>query len=134
MSNPTPGIFQNLSPASSLPPTSRYHSVGTAQIELPLDRSAIAPSSPRPAAATRTVVYLRRRFIPRPERFETLTEHFVAQGDRLDNLAARYIGDPEQFWRLCDANAVMQPRELTEKPGAIVRITLPEGIPAPPHA
>lgn len=133
MSNPIPGIFQNLPPASSFPPGSRYHSVGTARMEVPLDRSAIAPDSSRPAAETKTVAYLRRRFVPRPERFDTLAEHFVVQGDRLDNVTAKYLGDPEQFWRLCDANNAMQPDELTEHPGQTVRITLPEGIPAPPH-
>ena len=26
------------------------------------------------------------------------------QGERLDNVAAQYLGDPTLFWRLCDAN------------------------------
>jgi hypothetical protein len=50
------------------------------------------------------------------------------QGDRLDNLAARYLGDPEQFWRLCDANGAMRPDELVEVIGAVIKITLPQGI------
>lgn len=47
------------------------------------------------------------------------------------NLAARYIGDPEQYWRLCDANNAIRPDELIETVGRALRITLPEGIPAP---
>jgi nucleoid-associated protein YgaU len=47
------------------------------------------------------------------------------QGDRLDNLAARYLGDPEQFWKICDANNVLRPDELTEEIGRVVRIALP---------
>jgi hypothetical protein len=56
------------------------------------------------------------------------------QGDRLDNLTAKYLGDPEQFWRLCDANNALQPEELTDTVGRRVRITMPEGIPGPRSA
>jgi hypothetical protein len=59
-----------------------------------------------------------------------LQEHRVQQADRLDNIAARYLGDPEQFWRLCDANGVLRPEALIETIGNRIRITLPEGIPA----
>jgi hypothetical protein len=74
---------------------------------------------------------LRRRFVPQSSRFALLKEHVVVERDRLDNLAARYIGDPEQYWRLCDANNAIRPDELIETPGHRLRITLPEGIPAP---
>ena len=75
------------------------------------------------------VAYLQRRFLPPPENFSTLQEHTVAEGDRVDNLAARYLGDPLQYWRICDANRAMRPGELTETVGRRLRITLPEGIP-----
>jgi hypothetical protein len=55
----------------------------------------------------------------------------VTQGERLDIIAATYLGDPEQFWRICDANNAMRPDELTETPGRQLRITLPEGIQGP---
>lgn len=77
------------------------------------------------------IAYLRRRFVPSPENFALLEEHFVVEGERLDVITAHYIGDPEQFWRICDANPVLHPDELTEAPGTIIRITLPEGVPAP---
>jgi hypothetical protein len=80
------------------------------------------------------IVYLRRRFVPAPERFELLTEHTVSEGERLDNITALYLGDPEQFWRVCDANGVIRPEELTETVGRKIRITLPEGIPKTPNA
>ena len=38
----------------------------------------------------RKIVYVRRRFVPPPERFELLLEHVVTQGDRLDNVAAQW--------------------------------------------
>jgi len=59
-----------------------------------------------------------------------LQEHVVKQNERLDNITARYMGDPEQFWRICDANAAMRPDELTKTIGRRLRITLPEGIPS----
>lgn len=77
----------------------------------------------------RTIVYLKRRFVPPPERFATLEEHVVTAGERLDNITAQHLGDPEQFWRVCDANAALRPEELTEELGRRIRITLPEGIP-----
>jgi hypothetical protein len=75
------------------------------------------------------IAYLRRRFLPDPERFYALEEHLVSDGDRLDLIAHKHLGDPEQFWRICDANGAMRPEELIEETGRRLRITLPEGIP-----
>jgi hypothetical protein len=105
-------------PSTLFPPASRYHGIETATLE---------------TAEGKKVIYLKRRFVPPPERFELLQEHVVTQGERLDNITARYLGDPEQFWRLCDANGVLHPREL-EEVGRRLRITLPEGIPGMPNA
>ena len=52
-----------------------------------------------------------------------MTQHIVAPGERLDILAARYLGDPTQFWRFCDAAGVLVPDEL-EEPGRILPITM----------
>jgi hypothetical protein len=76
------------------------------------------------------VAYLRRRFVPPMERFDVLGGHVVVAGERLDHLAAQVLGDPEQFWRLCDANGAMLPDALMEV-GRTLRITMPEGIPGP---
>jgi hypothetical protein len=96
------------------PATSRYHNIETATLEL-RDGSE--------------VVYLRRRFVPSPDRFALLQVHVVVSGDRLDNVTARYLGDPEQFWRIADANGALRPEELVERVGRRLRITLPEGLP-----
>jgi hypothetical protein len=80
----------------------------------------------------RTIAYLRRRFVPPPENFALLQEHLVRGGDRPDLLGYQYLGDPEQYWRIADANAVFWPEELTDEPDRRVRITLPEGIPGTP--
>jgi hypothetical protein len=97
-------------------------------------RYAFTATSTLQTAEGRTIVYLQRRFVPAADRFALLMEHVVQQGDRLDNVTAAHLGDPEQFWRLCDANNAMQPDELTQTAGTIIRITLPEGIPAPRNA
>jgi hypothetical protein len=99
------------------PPGSRYHGIAT--------KTHVAPDG-------RTVVYLARRFVPPSGRFTLLREHAVVQGDRLDNVTARHLGDPEQFWRVADANDALRPDELTEEVGRRLRITLPEGIPGAP--
>jgi hypothetical protein len=75
------------------------------------------------------VAYLTRRFVPPPENFALVSQHAIVQGDRLDNLAARYFNDPVQFWRLCDANRALRPDELIETLGRMLAITLPDGVP-----
>lgn len=93
---------------------SRYHGLDTAQWT---------------AADGTPATYVRRRFIPPPENFATLREHVVEMGDRLDNLAAKHLGDPQQYWRICDGNGAVRPDELIETIGRRLRITLPEGVP-----
>lgn len=80
------------------------------------------------------VAYLRRRFVPPAELFELVEEHTVTEGDRLDNVTATRLGDPELFWRIADANNAIKPDELTATIGRKLRITLPEGIPGAPNA
>jgi nucleoid-associated protein YgaU len=75
--------------------------------------------------AGRAVRYVRRRLLgPVPAASVQGTEHVVLEGDRLDNLAARYLEDPEQFWRIADVNRAMRPEELAETPGRRLRIPL----------
>lgn len=97
-------------------------------------RYALTPTGTFVRADGTPVTYLKRRFVPAPENFALLQWHTVLQGERLDNIAAQYLGDPEQFWRLCDANRALRPDELTETIGRRLRITLPEGIPGVPSA
>ena len=71
----------------------------------------------------RVLRYKRRRVIPPQDDLPTLAEHRVTEGDRLDNITARYAGDPTQFWRLCDANDVLRPAEL-EAVGRVIRVAM----------
>ena len=102
--------------SAGFPSTSRYYQVATTE---------------RVAADGARTVHLRRRFVPAPDRFEALYELTVVQGDRLDNVTAQHLDDPEQFWRLCDANGAIRPTELTDTVGRRLRITLPEGVRGP---
>ena len=78
----------------------------------------------RPDGTGRDIHYTRRRFIGSAQDSTVMVEHSIVQGERLDNITARYIGDPEQYWRLCDANSVVDPQEL-EEIGRTVKITIP---------
>ena len=86
------------------------------------------PTTTRARPDGSLLVHLQRRFLPPVERFSLLQQHTVVRGQRLDHIAASYFSDPEQFWRLCDANNAMIPRALTAEPGRVLDITLPEGI------
>ncbi|TQV82481.1 LysM domain-containing protein [Exilibacterium tricleocarpae] len=108
----------NGTPTLSFPPTSRYYGIGTDTLE---------------TAQGREIVYLKRRFLPPPERFAVLQEHRVEDGDRLDNITARYLNDPLQFWRIADANRAMNPPALTAEIGRRLRIALPNGVPGLPN-
>lgn len=102
--------------AFRFPPTSRYHGIEVTKLALPDGRE---------------ISHLRRRFVPDPGRFELLHEHVVAGGERPDHVAASELGDPDAAWRIADANRALRIDELAEV-GRRLRITLPEGIPAPP--
>jgi hypothetical protein len=63
------------------------------------------------------------RVIPTPR---ALQSHRVVDGDRLDLLAYRYFGDPEQFWRICDGNAALWPDDLLAESGRTLSIPVAE--------
>ena len=59
---------------------------------------------------------------PRPDdRF-----HTVIEGDRVDLLAHRYLGQAYLWWIICDYNDIFFPMELT--PGTILRIPSAEHV------
>ena len=74
----------------------------------------------------RTIRYKRIRFIPDTGGTTAGTVPYRVQpDDRPDLVAYKTAGDPELFWRLCDANRVMRPDALTEAPGRLIRIPAP---------
>ena len=74
----------------------------------------------------REIAYKRRRFLPNPSAMQILAEVVVTQGDRLDLITAKTLGDPEQFWRICDINNAMNPFDLTNEIGRRLGIPLPQ--------
>jgi len=92
-------------------PTSRYAALETATLA---------------TMDSRRVAYKRRRFLPRGKDLPVLVEVTVTQSERLDLITARTLGDPEQFWRVCDANDAMNPVELTSEIGRTLRVPVPQ--------
>ena len=96
-------------------PSSRYYGNGTEQYTMP---DGIIVS------------YLSRRIIPQTTVYTQTQNYSVVAGDRLDNLAARFLGDPILFWMIADANGAKDPDDLTAEPGLVIQIPLVSGIPA----
>ncbi len=93
---------------------------------LPTSRYTDVPHATLIAPDGREIVYVQRRFVPRVRGGEAT--HTVVQGDRLDNITGRTLGDPEVFWRICDVNGAMRPDELTEVVGRVLWIPLYGGV------
>lgn len=118
MSTPSQAIFQFMGLNTSLfPSNSRYSGVATGTF----------------TTNGRNVAYVRRRFVPKAATLVTLQQYTVRQGDRLDNMAYKTLGDPTLFWQLCDSNTAMRPSEL-EMQGRMLNVTLPQGTPGAKHA
>ena len=91
--------------------TSRYDKLETATFEL---------------EDGRVVSYKRRRFLPQGDQMTLLSQVTVTEGDRLDLITARTLGDSEHFWRISDANNAMNPFDLTAEVGRRLRVPMPQ--------
>jgi hypothetical protein len=91
--------------------TSRYYNLEIATTTLPDGRTAS---------------YVRRRVLPQGEEMPLLAEVAVIQGERIDLIAHRTLGDPLAYWRICDANNAMNPQQLTQEPNRLLRVPLPQ--------
>jgi hypothetical protein len=103
-------------PPVTFPTDSRYHGFSVQQYTAPNGQ---------------VVPYLARRIVPQPgaPNYATINQYLVRQGDRLDIIAAQYLGDPLMAWLICDANGAMRPHDLVATPGTVLAITTPQGIP-----
>ena len=122
MNYPLQALMQRgIIPSVSFSTDSRYYNSATLQYT--------APSG-------QVITYLARRFVPQPgaPNYATVARHTVTQGDRLDLIAAKYLGDPLIFWLLCDANGAICPNSLIASPGTVLAITTPQGVPGVPSA
>ncbi len=94
-------------------PTSRYYALETVQMT---------------TSDGRGIAFKRRRFLPQGDALPLLASAPIGSGERLDLFTARTLGDPEQFWRICDANNAMRPTELTDEPGRVLRVPVPQPV------
>lgn len=74
---------------------------------------------------TREVAYLLPR--PAPVQAPVIARHRVADDDRLDLIAATYLGDPTAYWAVCDANLALDPDDLVapDRRGTLLDIPAP---------
>lgn len=122
MKNPLQSLIQmGVIPSVSFPTDSRYYNSSTLSYT---------------TANGQTITYLAQRFVPQPgaPNFATVAQHTVVNGDRLDLLASKYLGDPLMYWLICDANGAIRPNSLVETPGAVINITTPQGVPGMSNA
>ncbi|MDQ1012571.1 hypothetical protein QFZ82_007056 [Streptomyces sp. V4I23] len=75
------------------------------------------------------VRYAKRRLLPPLPETGDVAEHTVSAGERPDLLAQRYFGDPGQWWQIADANPVLDPAELTDEAGRVIRVPYAGGFP-----
>ncbi len=71
------------------------------------------------------IVHLRRRFIPDPANRPVIATVTVMEGERIDLIAARQLGESLVYWRICDDNRAMFPPDLTSTPGRQISIRMP---------
>jgi len=111
-------------------------------VQLLIDAGAI-PSAPFDAASRYNGVPLKvhqprpevpgiacvgRRFIPAASSIGVAARYVVTGSDRPDSVAARSLGDALLYWRIADANAVLDPNALTDTLGRSIVIPLPPGM------
>jgi hypothetical protein len=103
-------------PPVAFPTDSRYYGFGVQYYSAPNGQ---------------VIAYLARRIVPQPgaPNFATINQYTVHQGDRLDLIAAKYLGDPLMAWLICDANGAIRPHDLVVTPGRVLAITTPQGVP-----
>jgi hypothetical protein len=73
----------------------------------------------------RIVSYVARRLVPSRDNLTVLAQVRLAEGQRLDTIAARALGAPELFWQICDANSELNPFDLMLRVGEFIKIPMP---------
>lgn len=72
-----------------------------------------------------SVAFAGRRIIPEQDRYQALDRHRATAAERIDQVADAFYGDPEQYWRICDANGVERPALALDPPGKLLVIPIP---------
>lgn len=92
------------------PPNSRYARV-------PIRETTLADGTKRQ--------FVGRRIIPQTGRYQALDRHRADGDQRIDGIAADSFGDPELYWRICDANGDADPGLAAQPEGRLIVIPLP---------
>jgi hypothetical protein len=87
-------------------------------------RYASSTSLTMQAASGRVVKYLAIRILPFGDSVAgtSATRVQANEVNRLDLIATRVLGDPEQAWRIADANDAIDPFGLCDQAGAVLRL------------
>ncbi|HEV7822176.1 MAG TPA: Base plate wedge protein 53 [Burkholderiales bacterium] len=101
-------------PTTPFGPNSRYANVAIARYEIP-------------DGAGDSVAYVLRRFVPQARDIPIALRYQLQASDRIDLLAAHFLGDAELHWRIADANPATDMLELTTTSGVRISIPLPPG-------
>ena len=96
--------------SAEFPPNSRYQSV---------------PVRTRTGPDGTAQTFVGRRIIPAVERYRVIDRYRTQADSRIDNVAADTFGDPEQYWRICDANGDAEPADATKPEGRLLAIPMP---------
>ncbi len=70
-------------------------------------------------------VYLQRRLLPDPDKRARQPVAVMRPGERVDLVAARALGSPTQFYRICDASNVADPFDVAESGASEVSLPRP---------
>lgn len=92
------------------PPNSRYY---------------LVPERWRIAADGTEERFLARRIIPEQARYQVLDRYRPQIGERIEQVASAVFGDPEQYWKLCDANGSEEPAGATSPEGRLLIVPMP---------
>lgn len=91
-------------------PTSRYVTLATSTFKLD-DGTEVS--------------YVLRRFVPNAASLQIIGQTTTVQGDRMDSVTTRTLGDPLSFWRIADANEAMDPFDLVDEIDRTLNIPMP---------
>lgn len=94
-----------------------------------IDRNSRYANAPQAELVTPDGRHLRHLvppILPHPSAHVAGQAHVVADSDRADLLAARAYGQATAWWLIANANTAAHPDQLTDTPGTVRVIPVPE--------
>lgn len=90
----------------------------------PSSRYASIPDAVYHSPDGQQIRYKRRRFLPQSDHHPAAQTVRAEDHMRLDQVADEALGDPRQYWRICDANAAMHPLDMMAGSGRLLRVSV----------